>query len=76
MTLINWLGLALTAVILAVSIALHFYYRRKFSKLDGFGGIVNERGETPRRADFNWEKAEAIRLEKEAKASENDARHL
>ena len=73
MTLFNWLGLALTAIIIAVSIALHLYFRNKFYQLGGVEGFVAERGKLPRRADFDWEKAEVERLERELAESDGKA---
>ena len=49
MTLSNWLGLALLAVIITVGLLLYFYYKRKFIALEGFEGIIIERGASPRR---------------------------
>jgi hypothetical protein len=55
MTLSNWIGLAVVAVILIVSISLLIHYKRKFKRMDGFEGIVTERGEDKSRASFDWE---------------------
>ena len=63
MTLTNWIGIALAAAILTTGILLYRYFHNKFKDMDGFEGIVTERGKR-RRVDFNWE-AEIERLEKE-----------
>ena len=54
MSLSNWLGIALMAVILIVGISLYLYYRHKFRNLEGFEGIITERGKPLRRIDPNW----------------------
>ena len=65
MTLSNWIGLGIMAVILAAGITIYFAYRRYFKNMDGFNGFVTERGGRPRRADFDWAKAELRRLDQE-----------
>lgn len=65
MTLSNWIGIGVTAIILIVGFSLYIHFRRKFKKMDGFEGIVVERGERPRRADFSLSTEEINKLEKE-----------
>jgi len=45
-------------VILILGISIFLAYRRKFKKMDGFEGIVTERGKRSRRQDFDWSKEE------------------
>ena len=52
MTLINWFGLGLTAVILAVCIPLYIHFRRKVTEMEGFQGFVTEQGK--RRRPVDW----------------------
>ena len=42
MTLLNWIGIGLTAVILIVGIILRIRWRKKVKDLDGFCGIVKK----------------------------------
>lgn len=58
MTLSNWIGIVIMAVIVITGIIIYCYFRRKFEKMDGFEGFVTERGKRPRREDYNWEKTE------------------
>ena len=44
MTLSNWLGILATVLIIAAGVSLNIYFRRKFTQIDGFDGIVTERG--------------------------------
>ena len=66
MNTINWLLVALGAIIIVTGILLYRWFRRKFVKMDGFEGFVEERGSFPRRKDFDWVKSDINRLEKEA----------
>ena len=55
MTLSNWLELALLCIILVTGFSLLRYCRHKYKKMNGFEGIVTERGAAPRRIDPNLE---------------------
>lgn len=70
MTLSNWLGIGVMAIIIITGITVYLIYRRKFERMDGFEGFVSENGKRPRREDFDWMKAEQERLEKELKEKE------
>ena len=61
----NWLFLAIGIAFLIIGVFIYRAFRRKFEKMDGFEGIINERNRRPRREDFDWSKAELERLEKE-----------
>ena len=65
MTLSNWIGLAIMAAIIIIGLSAYLYFRRKFVKMDGFEGIIAERGKAPRRADFDWAKKDILSLEQE-----------
>jgi len=66
MDLSNWAEIAVGIAILTVGILLLIYFRRKFRRLNGFEGIVTERGKLVRRTDPDW-KEELDRLEALAK---------
>jgi hypothetical protein len=40
MTIINWISVSITAVMVCVTVALKLYYRKKLKDLDGFMGFV------------------------------------
>ena len=49
MTLSNWLELIPLAVILTAGVLLFRYFKQKLHSMDGFEGILTERGKPPRR---------------------------
>ena len=51
MTLSNWIGIIIMVAILITGISVYFRFKRKFEKMDGFEGIITERGKHPRRVD-------------------------
>ena len=72
MSLINWIGIALMAVILVAGLLLWRGLRRRFERMDGFEGVITERGKPPRRVkDIDWE-AEINRLEEELRAARQE----
>ena len=68
MTLSNWIELALLAVIIAAGSVLYVYFKRKLYDMDGFEGIVIERGKSPRRLKLDA-KDECEKLEELLKRS-------
>ena len=54
MTLSNWIELAAGLVILIAGISSLVHFRLKFRRMDGFEGVISERGQTPRRAGPGW----------------------
>ena len=52
MSLVNWIGIGITAVIVAGGIVFFVRIKRKFRDLDAFEGIITQKG--PRRGDHDW----------------------
>lgn len=55
MTLTNWIGIALGAVIIIIGSVLLVYFRRKFKNLEGFEGIITEADGSEVRNHLDWE---------------------
>ena len=60
MALSNWIELAIMVAITIAGILLRRYLKRKLYRMDGFEGIITERGKPPRRnrQDFLEESAQ------------------
>ena len=71
MDLINWIGIAVAVVIVVVGIIVYTWLRRKFENMNGFEGIVVERGKRARRKDFDWLKLKEEEFQKEVEEKQN-----
>ena len=56
MSLNSWIGIVVLVVIIVAGTLTYRYVRRKFERMEGFKGILTERGKRPPRSDYDWEK--------------------
>ena len=75
MTLSNWIGIAVAVVIVIIGTALLVHFRKKFKSMDGFEGVITERGKRPRREDFNWMREEEKSFKKELYGKKETSEH-
>jgi len=52
MTSINWIGIGIMAAIIIAGSIFFVIIRKKFRELDGFQGVVTQKG--PRRKEHEW----------------------
>lgn len=65
MDLSNWISIAVAAGIFIVGIAVFGWCRRKFKRINGFKGIISERGKRRHSADYDWNKKDSNEREKD-----------
>jgi len=56
MSLTSWIGIAILIVLIVAGTLTYRYVRRKFIRMDGFKGIITERGKRPPRSGHDWDK--------------------